>query len=261
MYIPTNDEFLNALFGDDAPWVHVTDFTYDPSNIPEGRNLTAWMGDFYSRYSLKPNTNQYFTISNFYTDDQGKARRRKALFRHTPVIVLDDVKEKLSMDEVSKLPQPSWVLETSPGSEQWGYILDKPCTDRSMVENLLDGLVANGLAPQGKDPGMKGVTRYVRLPEGINNKASKLVNGQPFKCRITHWEPFNRVTIEELAKPFHVNLHAARREARVDGAADVSDHPILELHDIIHIKDVRSDGRFDITCPWVDEHTGADDSG
>lgn len=257
----SNKEFVEALFGEDAPWCHVTDFPYDPINIPKDKHLIAWKGDYFSRYQLQPNTNQYFTISCFYADDQQQARRRKALFRHTPVIVLDDVKEKLSMTEVNKLPKPAWVLESSVGSEQWGYILNTPCTDRGRVENLLDGLVANGLAPDGRDPGMKGVTRYLRLPEGINNKASKLVDGQPFKCRMLLWQPFNRVTLEELASPFAVDLDAARRESRVDGAADVSDHPLINIPETIHIKEVRSDGRFDIRCPWVNDHTGQDDSG
>lgn len=261
MSIPNNTEFLNALFGSEAPWVHVTCFTYDPGDIPADRHLRAWKGDFFSRYNMQDNTNQYFTISNFYTDEQGSARRRKALYRQTPVIVLDDVKEKLSMDEVSKLPSPSWILETSPGSEQWGYILNTPCTDRGMVENLLDGLVANGLAPDGKDPGMKGVTRYVRLPDGVNTKKSKMINGEPFKCRITLWEPFNTVTIEDLAKPFHVNLNAPRRESRVDGAADIANHPLVNMPDVIHVKEIRSAGRFDITCPWVEDHTGGEDNG
>lgn len=257
----TNHEFLSAIFGQDLAWCHVTDFPYDPGNIPKDKHLIAWKGDYYSRYNLKPGTNQYFTISTFYADNEQQARRRKALYRHTPCIVLDDVKEKLSMDEVSKLPSPSWILETSLGSEQWGYILDQPCTDRSQVENLLDGLVANGLAPQGRDPGMKGVTRYVRLPEGTNNKAAKLVNGQPFKCHMVSWQPFSTVTLEQLAAPFSVDLNAVRREARVDGATDVSDHPLVNIPDIIHIKEIRSDGRFDVTCPWVTDHTGGDDSG
>ena len=258
----TNQQFLHSIFGDDDVWCHVTDFIYDPGNIPKDRHQQAWSGDYFSRYKMSQNTNQYFTISCFYGDDQGKARRRKALYRHTPCIVLDDVKEKLSMVEVSKLPAPSWVLESSKGSEQWGYILDTPCTERSMVENLLDGLVANGLAPQGKDPGMKGVTRYVRLPEGINNKASRLdVLGNPWPCKIVLWEPDRKVTMRQLATPFDVDLYAVRRESRVDGAGAISDHPLINIPDVIKIKEVRSDGRFDIVCPWVSEHTDADDSG
>jgi len=259
--MPSNLEFVNAIFGKDAPWCHVTDFQYDPLNIPDDKRHIAWGGDYFSRYTLTPDTNQYFTISCFYADDTGKARRRKALYRHTPCIVLDDVREKLCEEQVKKLPSPSWILETSPGSEQWGYILAEPCTDRARVENLLDGLVANGLAPGGRDPGMKGVTRYVRLPDGVNTKASKMVDGQPFKCRMLLWEPFRRTTMETLAAPFAVDLDKPRREQCVDGAADIPDHPLLQIPDTIHIKEVRSDGRFDITCPWVEEHTGADNSG
>jgi hypothetical protein len=257
----TNDEFVKAIFGQDYLWCHVTDFVYDPEAIPKDKHLIAWKGDYYSRYNLAEKTNQYFTISTFYCDNQGQARRRKALFRQTHCIVLDDVKEKLSLDQVEKLPSPSWILETSPGSEQWGYILSTPCTDRTQVENLLDGLVANGLAPDGKDPGMKGVTRYVRLPAGVNSKASKLVNGVARQCIMLSWSPFNTVTMEQLAAPFVVNLDAVRREQRLDGASAINDHPLINIPEIIQIKEVRSDGRFDVRCPWVDEHTGGDDSG
>jgi hypothetical protein len=259
--MPSNTEFLQAIFKDDAPFVHVTDFTFDPNNIPSDEHLRAWSGNWASRYTFTPNSNQYFTISIFNPDEYGTPRRRKALYLRTPTIVLDDVKEKLSLVEAQKLPKPSWILETSPGSEQWGYILDTPCDDRSKVENLLDGLVANGLAPSGKDPGMKGVTRYVRLPDGYNTKVSKMVDGQPYKCKMLLWEPHNTSTIESLAEPFHVNLDAPRRESRVDGAADIPDHPLLQIPDIISIKEIRSNGRFDVTCPWHGEHTGAVDNG
>lgn len=259
--MPTNSEFLTLLFGDDAPFTHVTDFQHDPDHIPPGQHLIAWKGGYFRDWKFLEQSNQYFTVSHFYCDDKGQARRRKSLFRHTRVIVLDDVREKLPIEQVNKLPHPTWILETSPGSEQWGYLLNEPCTVRHRVENLLDGLVANGLAPSGRDPGMKGVTRYVRLPDGYNTKASKAVNGQPWKCRLLVWEPFNTVTLEQLAQPFAVDLDALRREGRVDGASAIADHPLVNIPDLIHIKEERSDGRFDVTCPWVDEHTGHVDNG
>lgn len=261
MFNVTNEEFLIAIFSKDTPLCHVTDFPYDPSNIPKDKHLVAWKGNYFSRYHFTPNTNQYFTISTFYCDDEKQARRRKALYRQTHCLVLDDVREKLSEEAAAKLPTPSWILETSPDSFQWGYIFDTPVTEASKIDNLNDGLIASELAPNGKDPGQRGVTRYVRLPEGINNKASKLVNGLPFKCRLTLWQPFNRVTIEQLAAPFAVDLNRVRREARIDGASDVSDHPLINIPEVIHIKEVRSAGRFDCTCPWGDEHTDNDDSG
>ena len=257
----TNKEFIDAIFGEDSPWCHVTDFPHDPGNIPKDKHLIAWKGDYFSRYKMSPNTNQYFTISTFYCDDQQQARRRKALYRQTHCLVLDDVREKLSEEAAQRLPEPSWILETSENSLQWGYILDTPCTEAARIDNLNDGLIASDLAPKGKDPGQRGITRYVRLPEGINNKVSKLVNGQPYKCQMRLWKPFNKVTLEQLAEPFGIDLATIRREQRVDGAAEVSDHPLINIPDTIHIKEVRSDGRFDILCPWVEEHTGQDDSG
>src|SRR5690554_5180413 len=94
----SNEEFLRAIFGTMADVSHVTAFRYDPSNIPPGRHLAAWKGDYYSRFTLEPDSNQYFTISLFDPDEQGTARRRKALFKASYVIVLDDVREKLSIE-------------------------------------------------------------------------------------------------------------------------------------------------------------------
>jgi len=253
----TNKEFLIAIFGDDAPFVYVTDFPYDPGDIPPDENLRSWSGDWASRYKLTPGWNQYYTISIFNPDTTGRARRRKALYLRTPVVVLDDVLEKLPMSEVSKLPLPTYVIETSPGSFHWGYKLTTPCATRSRVENLLDGLVAKGLAPNGVDPGMKGVTRFVRLPEGWNTKKR---NGEPWQCRLTEWHPERTVTLKQLAAPFDVNLDAPRASERVDGALDIPDHPII-TSGLVNIKSKLSPGRYDITCPFVEEHTNAEDNG
>lgn len=258
--MPTNAEFLRALFGGEAHRAHVTGFSWDPNEIPSEKHLQAWAGGAASTQPLSSDWNNYYTISLFRPDEQGKARRRKALFEATHVLVLDDVGEKLSDAYARLLPPPTYVLESSPGSEQWGYKLAVPESTRARVENLQDGLVASGLAPDGKDPGMKGVTRYVRLPDGRNTKQAKMLFGQPYKCRLTVWEPERTTTIEALAEPFGINIDAPRREERTDGASDLPDHPILGL-DSIQVKEARGPGRFDIVCPWVDEHTGGADDG
>jgi hypothetical protein len=82
-----------------------------------------------------------------------------------------------SSDVGTKVPEyqlelgPSYQFETSPGNHQVGYLLDPPEIDRAKVERLLDAMVRGGLAMDGADPGMRGVTRYARLPVGWNNKA------------------------------------------------------------------------------------------
>jgi hypothetical protein len=253
----TNEEFLKVLFGVDYDYVHVTAFFDDPTNISPENRARCWSGGWFKNYNIPENTNQYFTISTF-KDDNGKARRRKSLFRCTHVIVADDVNEKLPIENVQKLPLPTYKLQTSPGSEQWGWVLCEPCTDINKVDNLLDGLVSQGLAPSGKDPGMRGVTRYVRLPEGVNTKASKLINGMPVSCEMVEWHPKRCVSLDDLAAPFSVDLNVQAKSTRLDGAAQIDDHPLLQ---VVTIKEAKSAGRYDITCPWTSGHTNQSDDG
>lgn len=257
-----NKKFLQTIFGDSYIYAHVTSFIDDPNNISIGQGGRCWAGGAYKDVNLLSNSNQFYTVSLFVPDEAGRSRRRKANFSGCHVIGLDDVREKLPIEQVERLPPPSIVIKSSLHSEQWLYLLATPCTDITQVDNLHDGLIKNGLAPNSKDPGQKGVTRYLRLPEGCNTKAKRIKenNGVPPRCQITEWHPERRYTLEQLAAPFNVDLNAPRRESRVDGAAEVSDHPLLHT-DAIHIKELRSEGRFEITCPWVDEHTDRDDSG
>jgi hypothetical protein len=259
----TNEEFLRHVFRDDYIWAHCTSFPDDPADISDKRRAKCWGGGWFHNTPLIETNNNYFTISTFYADGENNARRRKNLFRCTHVIVADDVREKLPVEQVQLLPEPSYKLATSPGSEQWGWVLDTPCQDMAEVENLLDGLVAKGLSPSGKDPGMRGVTRYVRLPVGRNSKASRVAanGGTPPACQLLEWHPERVFTMEQLAQVFTIDLASPRRETRVDGAAQVDDHPLLQLPDLIHVKEVRSPGRYDVTCPWVENHTGAADDG
>lgn len=258
----SNQLFLKTIFGEKYPFAHVTSFTHDPGNIPVGESGRCWAGGYYKDIILTPNSNQYFTVSLFTAGDGGRANRRKANFSACYVIALDDVREKLPIEQVMRLPPPSIVLKSSLHSEQWLYLLTEPCSQAGQIDNLHDGLINNGLAPDSKDPGQKGVTRFVRLPEGVNTKAKRIAEngGVAPRCDVIQWHPERRYTLEQLATPFGVNINAPRADKRVDGAADVPDHPLLHT-EAIHIKSVVSAGRYDCTCPWVDEHTGNADNG
>ena len=255
----SNQEFLQAIFGYDFIWVHVTDFF----NSPKGGGV-EWIGDYYVNRKLKNYSNQYFTISLFNEASDGQARRRKELFKSTHCIVLDDIWEKIDLsDIITDIVAPSWILETSPGSQQWGYILDPPCTDRQIVENLLHGLI-NKLCPDGIDSGMAGVTRYVRLPEGWNNKKSKMTlnNNKPFKCQMIIWQPQIKISIESLAQAFDIDLTKVNKfnqSVDYDTLEDnyASKHPCWQE---LQIKDYIGNGRYNISCPWAYEHTDPSDN-
>jgi len=253
----TNPVFLRTIFGKDWQSAHVASFMDDPMAIPNSRRGLCWAGHAYRSKKLIPESNQYFTISQF-KPVNGRSVRRKAEFLKTYVIVADDVGTKLPQSQVDKLPPPSYKLETSPKNYQTAWILphDNNYT-RQQIENLLDGLIKKGLSPDSKDPGMAGVTRYVRLPEGFNRKA-KYVNGVGgFDCCITEWNPNQTTTIEALAKTFDIDLDAKRRTDEAN-SSEVDNHPALNVLDVLN--DQRG-GKFDIVCPWVDKHTGGDTSG
>lgn len=258
----SNEKFLKAIFGEQYLETHVTSFIQDPSAISPGEGSKCWAGGYFKDISLIPDSNQFYTVSLFAPDENGRSRRRKAKFLSCFVVGLDDVREKLPIMQVERLPPPSIVIKSSLFSEQWLYILSTPCRDMDRINNLHDGLIANGLAPDSKDPGQKSVTRYLRLPEGSNTKAKRIAenDGLAPRCSVVEWHPERRYTLEQLAEPFGVDLDAPRSSKRVDGAADVADHPLL-VSPGVHIKESLSAGRFNITCPWVEEHTGGDDSG
>ena len=260
----TNEQFLQAVFRQDMNRAHVTVFHEDPNAI-SGR--VAWMGGHWG--NLKGNFtqggNQYYTISTFNNSPDGVARRRKDLFYKTYVIVIDDVgtgpSAKVDPLDPRILP-PSFAIETSRDNCQYGYILSIPEANGSRVVTLLDGMVSAGIA-DGKDPGMKGLTRYVRLPEGTNNKAKYVeVLGAPFKCQTLVWEPFKTFSLEELAAPFSIDLDAEVAGRDFIGDVDSEGHPAYDsMVSRGMIKSKLGPNNFDVTCPWVEEHTGMDDSG
>ena len=73
--------------------------------------------------------------------------------------MLDDVGTKVAMGRLTL--QPSWLVETSAGNHQAGYLLREPLKDGSAADRLMNAIVAAGLC----DPGANGPrARLARLP-------------------------------------------------------------------------------------------------
>lgn len=263
----TNENFVRTFFADDWWRAYVTGFADDPSSIvPERRGL-CWSGTAFHKANgqLDPSNNQFICISGF-NDVDGKAVRRKSQFVACYLIIIDDVGTKVPWHVADKFPPPSYKLETSPGNWQWGYGMPEgqPELERWKPERLLDGLVAKGITEDGKDPGMKGVTRLGRLPEGINNKRKYVDElGEPWRCRMTYWAPHQRYTMDRLADLFGVELVEPEQEARQKGSGVWPDSaPVMAWLDSEgEVLDDKGDGEYLIVCPWVDEHTDGDTSG
>lgn len=240
----------------------VASFPGNPNKPPKGAWLTHPAGG-----KLPDEANNYFTLSSYYNDLSGDFKRTKNTFAALSAIFLDDVGTKVDADRVTL--EPSWRIETSPGNFQLGYILSEPLVDAPTADRLMNAVIAAGLC----DKGAGGPTaRLVRLPVGYNGKADP-----PFTCRLVAWDPQRRFSVDELVAGFGLELPAAGRPKRDRPpatpifrpvAGDDVYHPAPDSNPVIAAlqakglyKQPQGNGRHDVTCPWLTEHTGGVDGG
>jgi hypothetical protein len=261
----TNAAFLSTVFPKtpDGASAWVTGFAEDPHVADHrrwhGRGVVVGLPWF-----IKRDTNNFFVISSFWAGADGVVYRRKENFAACHAIMVDDVGTKIP--EYRLELDPSYLFETSPGNHQAGYLLDPPETDRAKVERLLDEMVRSGLAVDGTDPGMRGVTRYARLPVGRNNKAKYVERlGAPFVHQVVTWEPGLTYTVDQIAEAYGLDLntkvipfHTARISAR-PGAKGILSRLAAAGAYIGPI--AGRPGAHRIRCPWIHMHTDRDDTG
>ncbi|MFC1680945.1 hypothetical protein ACFL1S_04015 [Pseudomonadota bacterium] len=264
-----NDEFLLAVFGDELGDMRpvVVSFEGNPNSAPaRGWFGRPWEGRNRLSGELTTNTNNYFSLAIFRPDEAGKYRRQKSRFQALYAVMLDDIGTKVTMERMA-LP-PSWLLETSPGNHQAGYLLREPMRDGAVADRLMNAIVAAGLC----DPGANGPrARLARLPDAVNGKHTP-----PFKCRMDEWSPELRYSVDELVDGLHLEMPAAGRPTRqrartakecpIDGESVFIARPeenaiLVSLRDRGLYKAPLGEGKHDITCPWVQEHTGAVNGG
>ena len=263
-YFVGNGEFLLAVFGDELDDARpvVVSFEGNPASVPRkvwfGR---PWQGKPDVSASLPASANNYFSLAVFRPDEAGQYRRQKARFQALHAVMLDDIGTKVAMERLT-LP-PSWLLETSPGNHQAGYLLREPLTDGTVADRLMNAIVAAGLC----DPGANGPrARLARLPVAVNGKHTP-----PFQCRMVEWSPELRYSVEELVDGLQLEMASAGRPKRQNtrhAAARPGDGDpvwiprpeenavLVALRDRGLYKAPLGDGKHDITCPWVKEHTG-----
>lgn len=261
-----NDEFLRAVFshlsGDAAPVV--TSFAGNPTKVSAG----AWQSRRWrdGENALPADGNNYFSLASFRPDEAGVYRRRKAQFAALHGVMLDDIGGKVPIDRLTL--RPTWLLETSPGNHQAGYLLAEPVTDGLAADRLMNAIVAAGLC----DPGANGPrARLARLPVGVNGKHTP-----PFVCRMVTWEPDLRYSVADLVAGLQLETRPAERAKRAamsghstrpdDGDPVWIPRPeenavLASLRERGLYKAPLGDAKHDITCPWVQEHTGAVDGG
>ena len=134
--IVENDIFLRQIFREilEEACPIVVAFQGNPATV----NGNKWFGHPWSNIapSLKliPNYNNYFSLAIFKPDETGKYRRKKMHFMGLYAVMLDDIGTKIATERLTL--QPSWLLETSQGNYQAGYLLEKPITDSKLADQM-----------------------------------------------------------------------------------------------------------------------------
>ncbi len=269
-YSILNDEFMSVVFGDavnDARPI-VASFFGHPNDPPYGGYTgKPWHGKGDELAHLPQHANNFFTLARCAPDEAGKYRRQKKRFSSFHALMLDDVGANITASKAplsALLLPPSWLIETSSENYQAGYLLRDPITDPKEANHLLDTLVAK----VGSDSGARSAeTRIARLPVGANGKHSPV-----FQSRLVQWNPDLRYSIQELVDGFELELKPLAQLKRVPVHYSSNGNQLLtlpqsqnavlaELEKRGLLKSDLGNGKYDMTCPWVQEHTNGADGG
>ncbi|MBQ60534.1 MAG: hypothetical protein CMQ19_00515 [Gammaproteobacteria bacterium] len=262
--VPAVEEFIELVFGEDVPADGHRLIYAARTNIPKLPTTVKGMKKALRSSRAKA---MYFNTASCGFDDEGVLRHKKSLFKALHVLVLDDIGTKIPVADVPDDMPPTYIIESSKGNYQYGYVLADPITDIDHATALCQAASLAGLT----DGGGVMATKIVRLPAGVNGKAGAK---QSFPVKLVHadgelWEPDKliermRCSIDgtpitwsgilsgesPMAKKYHT-----RSSVHAQTAAGVID-PLLEW---FYEEDmVLGDGGgdwVDIECPWSASHS------
>ena len=263
-------EFIDNVFVDLPVDAHRLVYA-SSSNIPS----SPMSGIKYLEKTLNRTTKPkafYFAMSSVYPDAKGLLSHKTENFAAMHGVIFDDIGTKI---DVSKIPaglEPTYIIESSAGNYQYGYLFDKPVTDVNHALAITNTIAAAGLT----DAGGKVPIKLVRLPVGINGKpnAEKQTFGvnlhkwngtvytpETLLDRIAHddgtgvvtWERISRDNYDPLVKKHNTKyLPLMPQGQSTDGIIDDVLEWLYSNDDVIANS---GDGWVDIVCPWHHEHT------
>lgn len=188
------EEFLKWLFGDDWQDVSLT------AAVTGG---CGWFGGAWDETRAKiesnPDQDLYYSIGCF--PPGNVTPRHKTRVQSVAGLVLDDVGTKGAgdlLDELNSWDAVGAKIETSEGNFHW--VMKYQQRLKSERELALHVLSVNALAELGVADRLSDVTRYMRLPAGVNSKPGR----GGFRVRVTSFQPdfrcSQRVLVAEICE-------------------------------------------------------------
>jgi hypothetical protein len=240
---PSTDqhEFLSTL----ASGLPAGSYFHIARAIPKTDGNTAWENDTWREQHL--DGHWYFCTG---ASSDSKHRRAEDMVA-VLAIVLDDVKPDGTGKGGGVVEvEPTWKLETSPGNEQWGYMLKVAEPDIGKADALMVSLIEAGL----QDPGVNRSCRVWRIPGSINQKPQHA----GFKAVLRDVEWGRTFTLNSLAKAFKVRPGAPIEPRVPSGERPGAGKPDPFLDWMAEqgmLTGERSSEWLVVACPFSDEHT------
>ncbi len=216
--------------------------------------------------------------------------RGEASFGHGLALMVDDIgsgagsKGAMSVEDLSAILPPTAVVETSPGNFQVWYFLDEPEPDMDWFKAFLISFVDAVLKERGGDFTIRDVSRYGRMPTGINNKRNadgSLKYPAEFRVRLVSADYTRRYSPRAISDAFGFVIRKQVWEKKFEkafdgGSAEEEAHKrnLYWLNLAVQILSnskmgegsggkvqLNMSGKYRIKCPWGEEHQNSDTYG
>ena len=175
-----------------------------------------------------------------------KIRSRLQDVKRAFVLPLDDIGTKSRAPIVA----PSYILETSEGNYQYGYLLAPFDVSSDRGANYYDGCLL-GMAEAGyNDAGCRSASRMIKMPGAIHAKTG-------FEARLIEWHPERIWPLKKLMREFGVTAQRVSRRRAAEGKVDDLRAVTDPLYDWLVDRGINgyNETFVYITCPWEHEHT------
>ena len=205
---------------------------------------------------IKPDWAIYGNTASFIIDrfKDGYPSASVTCCEYVLVMVLDDVGDPEKAPNIPSL-EPTWKIETSPGSFQWGYAFVEQPTKADFAAAI------KAIADAGyTDKGAVNAVRNFRLPGSINLKPGR----NNFAAKLVEFHPERDFTLDQICTALNVTPAPAEsvgvRPIRLsdDGADDVM--AWLSSHGALLSKP-NNEGWAGVICPNQAEHTDGNPEG
>lgn len=269
-----------------------------------GKKLNAgwWPTPYKAGRQIPMDENCYVCISSSIKTPNPKTGalrywRGEASFGHGLALMVDDIgtgkgsKGGLDLETVCGVLEPTAIVETSPGNHQLWYFLDNPTPDRKRFKAFLLGFVEHVLVDKGGDGTIRDISRYGRMPAGVNNKRGKdgqfkypdlaSVGSNKSRCfsvGLVRADYSRRYSMDRIASafgfPIVVPVERKLDPAELESMNYERKFDAIWLDMAIRITSrakmgegsggevsQNMSGKYRIACPWGNEHTNGDPYG